>query len=167
MTQTQVKKQTQPLKPDEALFVKKLVRENNENGAKTAKEVFGIESDGYARLKAHRLITKDNVSQAIEAERESLHSALIKQGITPIKIAQKIDTLLEATIGEDKPDTNAIDKGLKHATAIYGITHDKPSNETRATYNFIFAPEAQARIKAIDAELKSLLTQNVQENKET
>lgn len=87
-----------------------------------------------------------------------LREALVAQGIDPKRIAERIDVLLNAhdhTTGED--DYTAIDKGLKHATAIYGIT-DKPSGEgNRMTYNFIFSPDVQGRVREMDAEIKQLL----------
>jgi len=153
------------LKPKEKEFVKTLVHKNNENGTETAKEVFGIENDGYARLKAHRLITKDNVSQAIEIERETLKSALEKKGITPIKIADKINELLDATIGEtSKPDVNAIDKGLKHATNIYGVEDAEKPKEN--VYNFFFEPKFQQNIRSYDENLKNLILNKDENNKQ-
>lgn len=87
-----------------------------------------------------------------------LKKALIAQGITPQKIAQKIDILLEATdrIGAD--DYTAIDKGLKHATAIFGIIQDKPPGEGKTTYNFIFSTEVREKVREMEEEIKSLLT---------
>lgn len=94
-----------------------------------------------------------------------LREALIAQGINPQRIAEKVDVLLNAKNGE-KDDYTAIDKGLKHATAIYGITEDKPQEGGRNTYNFIFAPQTQEKIRQMDNEIKNLLIQNVKENKE-
>ncbi len=94
-----------------------------------------------------------------------LREALIAQGINPQKIAEKVDVLLNAKNGE-KDDYTAIDKGLKHATVIFGITEDKPQEGSRNTYNFIFAPQTQEKIRQMDNEIKNLLIQNVKENKE-
>lgn len=84
-----------------------------------------------------------------------LKEALIKQGINPEKIAEKINILLEAT-DDSKPDYTAIDKGLKHATAIYGIT-DAPKPSQANTYNFIFNPEVQKGVREIEEKIKTLL----------
>jgi len=93
-----------------------------------------------------------------------LRQALENQGINPKKIAEKINVLLEAK-NEDKDDYTAIDKGLKHATAIYGITDvDKPKSNTGNTYNFIFSAEVQDRIRTVEAEIKSLLTKKHEPN---
>lgn len=62
-------------------FVKDLVKTGNATEA--VKNNFDIESDGYARVKGHRLITKDNVKQAIQslADRipdDKLHEVLME-----------------------------------------------------------------------------------------
>lgn len=95
-----------------------------------------------------------------------LREALVEQGINPTKIAEKINVLLDATTGEnEKPDVNAIDKGLKHATAIYGIVDDKPKNTGGNTYNFIFSDETKAEVKKIEDVIKAkLIQQNVKED---
>lgn len=170
-----MKEKIKKLKPKDIEFAKKYVA-NNENGTKTVKEVYGTEDDGYARVKATRLITQDNVSQAIEVERESLLSALEKEGVTPKKISKKINVLLEASKevyetnddGEREqvgklPDFTAIDKGLKHATAIYGIT-DPQEKKTSNTYNFLFSSEVQGEVKKINDVIKAKLIEHVQED---
>lgn len=143
------------LKPKEKEFVKTFVYKNNENGTETVKEVFGIENDGYARLKAHRLITKDNVSQAIDVERETLKSALEKEGITPTYIAKKVNILLTAVDEKGNDDYTAIDKGLKHATTIYGV--ESPDKPKENVYNFFFEPKFQQNIRSYDENLKNLI----------
>jgi len=99
-----------------------------------------------------------------------LKEALEAQGINPQKIAEKIDVLLEAKkvtyrrneygdLEENgiEIDFTAVDKGLKHATAIYGIVPDKPP-ETKNIYNFIFNPDVQDQVDAINENIKNLLT---------
>ena len=99
-----------------------------------------------------------------------LKEALEAQGINPKKIAEKIDVLLEAKkvtyrrnsegdLEENgiEIDFTAVDKGLKHATAIYGIIPDKPP-ETKNIYNFIFDPGVQNQVDAINENIKNLLT---------
>lgn len=152
------------LKPKEKEFVKTLVLKNNENATETVKEVFGIKDDGYARLKGHRLITKDNVSQAIILEKETLKSALEKQGITPIKIAETIGELLDAKDKEGNKDFTAKDKGLKHALNIHGVEDiDKPKENV---YNFFFEPKFQQNIRNYDENFKNqILNKDVEEDK--
>lgn len=146
------------LKPKERLFVATYFK-TDFNGTESVKKVYQVEDDGYARLKAHRLITKDNVAQAIDIGRETLKSALIDEGVTPKKIAVTINKLLDAD------DYNANDKGLKYSTNIYGIEDpdDKPKSDV--TYNFIFNAETQEKIKKMEAEIKQqLINRNVQES---
>ncbi len=161
------------LKPKEREFVKTLVHKNNENGTQTVQEVFAIEDPNYAGVKAHRMIRTDKISQAIEIEKETLKSALEKEGITPERIAKKINVLLNAKepiyknnneSGEiehvgDKIDFTAVDKGLKHAKDIYGVEDldSKPKGNT--TYNYIFNAETQADIKLMEEKIKARLIQ--------
>ena len=159
--ETATRQKKTKLKPNEAKFAKKYPA-NDFNGSKTVKEVYGIEHDGYARVKASELLTKPNVIEAVEIATETLKSALEKQGVTPAKIALKVDQLLE----DDDP--NAVDKGLKHAMNIYGVedSSDKPKGTT--TYNQIFNIEVQKDIKEIEARIKAqLLNNHATENKES
>ncbi len=156
------------LKPTEKQFVQALVRKNDENATETVKEVYGIDNDDYARLKGHRLITKDNVKEAIQVEKETLKSALEKQGITPVYIAEKVNVLLNAIDDKGNEDYTAIDKGLKHATNIYGIEDPFEKGKVNNTYNFLFTKEVKEEVNQIESIIKSKLTQrNVQEDKES
>ncbi len=156
------------LKPKEKQFVQALVRKNDENATETVKEVYGIDNDDYARLKGHRLITKDNVKEAIQVEKETLKSALEKQGITPVYIAEKVNVLLNAIDDKGNEDYTAIDKGLKHATNIYGIEDPFEKGKVNNTYNFLFTKEVKEEVNQIESIIKSKLTQrNVQEDKES
>ena len=124
-----------------------------------------LESVSYGKISKQpsRVLESEGFKTALAET--GLREALIAQGINPQKIAEKVDVLLNAKNGE-KDDYTAIDKGLKHATAIYGITEDKPQEGSRNTYNFIFAPQTQEKIRQMDNEIKNLLIQNVKENKE-
>ena len=81
-----------------------------------------------------------------------LKEALVQQGINPHKIAEKVNVLLNAVDREGLEDYTAIDKGLKHATAIYGITQDVPKGNT--TYNFILNPTFREKVQPLEEELK-------------
>ena len=137
------------LKPNELRFAETYVKLDF-NGTKAVKAVYGVQNEEYARLKAHRLITKDNVAQAIEAKRETLKTALVAEGVTPQKIAKTVNELLDAN------DYTAKDKGLKHATNIYGV-EDPELPKGNTTYINIFSPGVQDKIKAIEAEIKQKL----------
>lgn len=159
-----MEKKLPKLKPKEAEFVEKLPL-NDDNGTKTVREVYGIENDGYARVKAHRLLTKDNVMEALEIKKETLREALESKGITAEKIASKVGELLEARNG-DEPNYQAIDKGITHAVKIRGDYSDEPPKATSgATYNFLFSAETQERVRLIEDEIKSqLIKPHAQEN---
>lgn len=81
-----------------------------------------------------------------------LKEALLSQGIDANKIAEKIKVLMNAVDREGLQDYSAIDKGIKHATAIYGIDTEKPQSNT--TYNFILNPSFQQQIKPLEEALK-------------
>ena len=125
-----------------------------------------LENIGYSKgvTETPKMVLETEGFKTALAE-TGLREALIAQGINPQKIAEKIEVLLDAKNGE-KDDYTAIDKGLKHATAIFGITEDKPQEGSRNTYNFIFAPQTQEKIRQMDNEIKNLLIQNVQQSKE-
>lgn len=139
-------------------FVKDYIA-NGENGADAAKKNYNITTENSARAVASELLTFPNVREAIEIERSTLKSALEKQGVTPEKIARKVDELL------DNKDPNAIDKGLKYATNIYGVDTEPEKKQGGNTYNFIFSPEVQGQVKEIEAKIKEqLIKKHVQEN---
>jgi len=102
-----------------------------------------------------RIIESEGFQEALAET--GLLDALKKQGINPKRIASKIDVLLNATKGEDD-DYTAIDKGLKHATAIYGIVDDT-KKQTNNTYNFIFSKQVQQKVHVINEDIKKLLRQ--------
>lgn len=133
----------------------------SENGTQAALKNYDIQSEKpekVASVIATENLAKPSIIEAIEVKRETLKSALEKQGVTPEKIARKIDSLLE------HEDPNAVDKGLKHATNIYGIT-DEPEKRPGNTYNFIFSEAVQKEVKEIEARIKEKLIQShVQEN---
>jgi len=122
-----------------------------------------LKSVGYGLGQVHnpqRVINSDGFQEALQET--GLIGALKKQGINPARIAKKIDVLLDATKknqqGEIEDDYQAIDKGIKHATSIYGIVDDKDKAGVKNTYNFIFSPEVQDRVRVINEDIKKLLT---------
>jgi len=118
-----------------------------------------LEKVGYGTIvQDPQRITESEGFKTALAE-TGLKEALEAKGINPNKIADKINVLLNAVNKEGHDDYTAIDKGLKHATAIYGITEDKQS-ENKTTYNFLFSNEAQAQVAIINENIKRLLTNN-------
>lgn len=169
--ETKIKpKKLSKLKPKERLFVETYFK-TDFNGTESVKRVYGDYSEGFSRVKAHRLLTKSNVAQAVETKRQTLKEALEEQGINPKKLAEKIDNLLEAETPIYKnnnatktvelvgyaPDYTAIDKGLKHATNIYGIEDLDTKPKSNTTYNFIFNEQTQAEIRQIEDKIKQRL----------
>lgn len=122
-----------------------------------------LEKVGYGEIvKDPQRITQSEGFQTALSE-IGLRQALIAEGINPKKIAEKINVLLEATDVKGEIDFTAVDKGLKHATAIYGILpeEEKPKGNT---YNFIFNADVQAEIKKSEEAIKAhLIQKHVQE----
>lgn len=147
------------------------------NGSFAAKQNYNVSSDLTARSIASENLTKPHIVEAIEIKQQTLKSALEKQGVTPERIAEKINVLLEATkpvfvkdkeTGESEcvdeaPDYQAIDKGIAHATKIYGIGDETEKPKSNTTYNFIFSKEVQDEVKEIEAKIKARLINHVPE----
>ena len=135
---------------------------NNENGQKTAMEVFDIKNPNYAHVKAHKLVRKDTVAKEIETASISLKEAMIAEGITLEYISKKVNVLLKAKDADGNHDFTAIDKGLKHSLSIYGVANpDAPVNNGN-TYAFIFSTKVQGEIKDINEKIKLALKSHVQ-----
>lgn len=152
--QLKPKKKEKKLSKQDLIFVEKVV--NDGNVSKAVKETYNIKDAKYAYVKGQRLIENDVISNAIEVKRQSLKEALISEGITEKYLAQKVNVLLTATNEKGQEDYTAIDKGLKHATNIYGVV-EAPKSEGGNTYNFLFSPETQADIKALEDKIKARL----------
>jgi len=146
--QLKPKKREKKLSRKDLLFVEKVVEDGNIS--KAVREVYDVQDPKYAFVKGNRLMENDSIANAVEVKRMSLKEALIEQGINEKKIALKVDELL------DSEDPNAIDKGLKHATNIYGVVEASKS-EGGNTYNFLFSPETQADIKLLEDKIKARL----------
>ena len=139
----------------QALFVQEYVLTGN--GTQSAIKAYKLGNLGgkhnyiTAAVIATENLNKPKVIEAIELEEQTLRSALKKQGVTPEKIAKKIDQLLETE------DEKAIDKGLKHALNIYGVEDVKETPSAVNTYNFLFNVEAREEIRKIDEVIKQKL----------
>jgi hypothetical protein len=118
-----------------------------------------------ASVIASENLGKPRIQAAILEAQKTLKEALVESGITPEYIAGKVNVLLNATTKEGDEDYTAIDKGLKHATLIYGVKETEPPlTQNQTNYNFIFNQEAQKKIHLIEDELKLILTNNAQQN---
>ena len=120
------------------------------------------------------------------AEGSSVSKAMIEAGYTPAS-AKNPKNLTESVGFQQLCEENGLTKSLvieslvedinakpqnrlgelNLAAKITGIvsTEDKPVSESKNTYNFIFSPEVQDRVKVINEDIKKLLT-NVPENQD-
>jgi len=132
-----------------------------ENGTQAVMTHYDVKDNIVAKSIATENLTKPYITEAIEVKRKSLKEALIAKGITEDYLADKVGVLLTATNEKGQEDYTAIDKGLKHATNIYGVV-DPQKQEGGNTYNFLFSPETQADIKLLEDKIKArLLNKNV------
>lgn len=171
---SQVKKKLSPaaqkLKPTELAFAKEYAA-NGRNGTKALLAVRPELTPKRARVKASSMIsTNPDIVEVVQEEEISLKEALLQQGITPSKIATKVNVLLDAEkkiyrnnmktgkieeVGSE-PHHEAIDKGLKHATAIFGVI-DPGSSPSLNTYNFFINPVTRKKIEEVEDDIKQSL----------
>lgn len=156
MTEENQKNQEKPRKltKKERGFVESYVE--TENGTQSALKHYDVANAKVAGVIAVENLAKPSIQHAIEVKRKSLKEALIAQGITEDYLADRVGVLLKATNEKGQEDYTAIDKGLKHATSIYGVV-DPQKSEGGNTYNFLFSPETQADIKALEDKIKARL----------
>lgn len=70
-------------------FVEEVVMHGNQTEA--AKKAYGIKNEGYARLKGHRMITKDNIVNAVKSYAELIPDELLKKThLEGLKAGKKI-----------------------------------------------------------------------------
>lgn len=151
---------------------------NNENGRKAMLEVLPHLTPQSASTKASELLRNPDVQEVIAYEEETLKEALITAGVTPKKIAEKVNVLLDAEkivyknnmktgkieeVGSE-PNYDAIDKGLKHATAIHGVK-DLGSPPSTNTYNFFINPTLRKKVDDVEAEIKQSLFEALPDDK--
>lgn len=144
-------------------FVKDYVLD--ENGTKAVMNNYNVKDESVAASIATENLRKPYITEAINVKRQTLKEALIEEGINEKYLAQKVNVLLKAVDKEGNTDYTAVDKGLKHATNIYGIEdiNDKPKDNV---YNFFFEPTFQQNIRNYDENFKNqFLNNNVEEDK--
>lgn len=163
----------QKLKPTELKFAKTYATNGNK-GKAAVKEVYPQLTDRSAAVRSSDLLRKPEIIEVIQEEEKSLKEALLDAGITPNKIANKVNVLLDAEkkiyrnnmktgkieeVGTE-PHHEAIDKGLKHATAIFGVADPamKPSGNT---YNFFINPELRKKVDVVEEEIKQSLYESL------
>ncbi len=154
-TQTKTKKPRKLTKKREG-FVKDYVETGNATEA--AVRNFDVKDRNSAKSVGSALLTNVDIIEAVEEKKETLKEALERVGVTPEKIAKKVNVLLTAKDPDGNPDFKAIDKGIAHATKIRGDVNDQPPiAPTHATYNFLFSKEVQSEVAQIEARIKQKL----------
>ncbi len=164
---------TRKLTKKQREFVSKYVI--TENGLQSALSAYDIEAEnknGIAAVIASENLMKPYIKDAIEIKRTTLKQALLDNGVDEKKIATKVKVLLDAekvvrtyikgdlTSEITEEDHNAIDKGLKHATNIYGIA-DPERERSGNTYNFFFIPDLRKKVSDVEAQIKQAMIENV------
>lgn len=144
-------------------FVKDFIETGNATEAVVRN--FNVKDRNVAKAVGSELLTFPNITEAIEVKRKSLRQALIDEGITEDYLAGKVNVLLKATDEKGNTDFTAVDKGLKHATNIYGVIDSNEKPQTQNTYNFLFNSETQADIKSIEEKIKARLLQKNEPDK--
>lgn len=114
-------------------------------------DIQGKDPEKIASTMAVELLGIPSVVEEVEKQQLTLKEALGKQGITPERIALKVDELL------NHEDPNAVDKGLKHALNIHGVDEEGGNKRGNTSYTIIFNSDTQKKIKAIEAEIKEKL----------
>ena len=156
METIQIKQKLPKLTKKQRGFVKDYVKD--ENGTKAVINNYDVKDESVAASISTENLRKPYIAEAIEIKRKSLKEALIEEGIDEKKIAQTVKVLIDARDEKGNKDFTAIDKGLKHATNIYGVEDlEKPKQQN--TYNFIFNSETQKDIKDLNEKIKLRLIQ--------
>ena len=147
------------LKPKEKEFARKLV-ENNENQTQTAKEVYGIEDNNYAHVKANRLLQKDTIKTEIEKVKQTIaeripDDLLVEKNIALLnKMETKEIRLPDGTtevIESDQIDARAVAKGLDIAHRVKGTY--APEKIQSVNVNVEITPKALEIAKKYEEEL--------------
>ena len=104
------------LTKNEQVFVKEVAISGN--ATKAVKKAFKVKRDNYARVKAHRLITKDNISKAVTEVKKTIADQFDDEEIVGVHKANLMATRMDhmifplGPVGEEevnfsgaKPDT--------------------------------------------------------------
>lgn len=111
---------------------KKLAKAIVENAVAEKPKTMGelVENSGYSKNTATKQLPAVVNQKGVQDEIKTMIGALKAQGITPVKIAEKINVLLNAekkvrqiirgelTTEYEEEDTNAIDKGITHSLKL-------------------------------------------------
>lgn len=158
-------KKPRKLTKKQRIFVAEYAK--SENSAQAVMKAYDVKDNVVAANIGSENLGKPYIIEAIDVKRKSLKQALIDRGIDENYIAERVEVLLDAKDENGRKDYATIDKGLKHATTIYGVTDNDGNPTQRNTYNFLFADGTREEIKEIEEKIKARLLmkkKNVEEN---
>lgn len=163
---SQPERPQKPRKPKltrkQRVFVDEYVKTGN--GTEAAKKAYDVDPNAKSNVAAaiaSEILTYPNVVEGVEVAQQSLKKALIEGGITPKVIATKVKVLLDAQDRLGGTDYTAVDKGLKHATNIFGV-EDVSQPKSVNMYNFFFNKELRQKVDVVEDEIKLALTKDAQ-----
>lgn len=155
----------------EKSFVRKYVT-NDENASRAVKEVFKIKNDNYARVKGHRLITRDNVVKEIENVKKTIADSLPDELLTErhLELLNKREySVMGNEDGEPikvdlGPDVQGVSKGLDMAYKVKGTYAPEKSVALKLNVGSqnLANPELEALRIKYEEELKQKLSGNSQ-----
>jgi len=94
-------------------FVKEVAITGNQTQA--AKDAYGIDNDGYARVKGHKQLTKDNIATAVAEVKKTLADQIPDE-----LLGEKHLALLNKVDKEGNIDVQAVSKGIEMGYRIKG-----------------------------------------------
>lgn len=92
-------------------FVKQVAITGNQT--QSAKDAYGIENDGYARVKGHKQLTKDNISNAVDETKKSLAERISTDKLEEV-MNEGLAAYRSVKIGEDGAQTIDPDFAVRH-----------------------------------------------------
>lgn len=92
-------------------FVKGIVLTGNQT--QSAKDAYGIENDGYARVKGHKQLTKDNIATAVQEVKRTLADRISTDKLEEV-LNEGLAAYRSVKIGEDGSQTIDPDFAVRH-----------------------------------------------------
>jgi len=131
------------------------------NGTQSAMRNYNLKNNFVASNVASENLLKPYIAEAVKVEEArvalTLREALEREGVGPQFLAQKVKQLLKTK------GYQAVDRGLAHATKIYGLAEDQMKPVGGNTYNILFSSDTQEAVKALEDTLKVKLLANVEQ----
>lgn len=158
-------KKLQKLTKQEKIFAVKVAETGNLT--KSTQEAFEIEDPNYAGVKGHRLIRKDKIQNAIMSIAEQIPDEdLVRVHLEGLNASDKV-TDKEGNVLLEKPDYAVRHKYLDSAYKIKRLYGEEQKETTKENvYNFFFEPKFQQNIRSYDENLKNLILNKDENNKQ-